>query len=75
MDFVFPVVHRIKIEESETIEKYLDLARELKKLWNMKVTVISVVVDALGTFSNSLERRLEELEIREGIKSILSTEL
>ena len=28
--------------------KYLDLARELKKLWNLKVTVIPIVVEALG---------------------------
>ena len=32
------------------IDKYLDLARELKKLWKMRVTVIPVVLGALGTF-------------------------
>ena len=38
------------------IDKYLDLARELKKLWNI-VTVISIVVGALGTvFRNLLYR-------------------
>ena len=30
-------------------DKYIDLARELKKLWNMKVTVIPIVIGALGT--------------------------
>ena len=29
--------------------KYLDLTGKLKKQWNMKVTVISVVIGALGT--------------------------
>ena len=35
-DFVFPADHRISLKESEKNDKYLDLARELKKLWNMK---------------------------------------
>ena len=36
------------IIKSEKRDKYLDLARELKK-GNMKVTVIPIVVGALGT--------------------------
>ena len=31
-----PADHRIKLKECEKRDKYLDLARELKKLWNMK---------------------------------------
>ena len=31
VDFVVPADHWVKIEESEKINKYLDLARELKK--------------------------------------------
>ena len=30
-DFAVPVENRVKIKESEKIDKYLDLARELKK--------------------------------------------
>ena len=29
--------------------KYLDLTRELKKQWNLKVTIIPIVIGALGT--------------------------
>ena len=36
------------MNETEKIDNYLDLARELKKLWNMKVTVIPIVVSTLG---------------------------
>ena len=36
------------MKKIETINKYLYLARELKKLWIMRVTVIPVVVGALG---------------------------
>ena len=31
---------RVKLKESEKKDKYMDFARELKKLWNMKVTII-----------------------------------
>ena len=39
VDFTVPTNHRIKLKESEKKDKYLDLARELKILWNMKVTI------------------------------------
>lgn len=35
--------------ESENAEKYLDLAREVRKLWNMNVTDLSSVIGTLGT--------------------------
>ena len=49
VDFAVPADHRVKRKENEKMDKYLDLARELKKLWNMKVKVIPIVVGALGT--------------------------
>ena len=52
MDFAVPADHRVKLKESEKRNKYLDLARELKKLRNMKVTLIPIVTDALGTVTN-----------------------
>ena len=45
--FAIPVVQGMKIKESEKTEKYIDLAGELKKLWNMKVTVISIMAKIL----------------------------
>ena len=43
-------------------DKYLDLARELKKLWNMKVTIVPIVVGALGTITKGLLKGQEDLE-------------
>ena len=59
MDFAVPADHRVKLKENENMYKYLDLARELKKLWNMKVKVIPIVVGALGTVPKGLEKGLE----------------
>ena len=44
MDFAVPANHRIKLMENEKKAKYLDLARELKKLWNMTVTIILIEI-------------------------------
>ena len=38
----------MKIKEFESIGKCLDLARNLRKLLNIKVTVLPVVVGTLG---------------------------
>ena len=51
------------MKESEKIETYLDLARELEKLGNRMVTVIPITVDVLGTVSKDLEKRPWELEV------------
>ncbi len=63
MDFAVPADHGVKLKESEK-KKYLDLPRELKKLWNMKLTVIPIVIDTLGTVTERLVKGLEDLEIR-----------
>ena len=41
--------HSIKLKECEKKDKYLDLARELKKLWNMKGIIIPIVIGAFAT--------------------------
>ena len=40
MEFAVPADHLVKINENEKRDEYLYLDRELKKVWNMKVTVI-----------------------------------
>ena len=53
----------MKIKENEKRDKYLDLAREIKKLWNMKVIVIRFVICVLRMIPKALVKGLEELEI------------
>ena len=73
MDFVVPADQRVKIKEFEKREKYLDLIRELKKLWNMRMTVVPIVISAHGTVPKLLERELEHLESGGQIESIQTT--
>ena len=64
MDFAVPADHRVKLKEIEKKDKYLNLARESKKLRNMKMTFIPIVIGALGTVTEELLKGLEDLEIR-----------
>ena len=61
--FVVLADHWIKLKENEKKDNYFDLARELKKLWNMKVTIIPIVIGAFGTVTKGLLKGLEDLEV------------
>ena len=75
VDVAVPADHRIKLKESEKKDKYLDLAREFKKLWNMKVTIIPIVIGAFGTVTKVLLKRLEDLKVGERVEIIQTTAL
>ena len=55
MDFAVPVDHRVKIKRKWELKK---------KLWNMKVTFIPIVIGTLSTYIEGLLKGLEDLEIR-----------
>ena len=70
IDFTIPYDTRVDNEEVEKIEKYLDLARELKKVWNIKVAVVLLVVEALGKPPKALEKRLKTIGIETKITEL-----
>ena len=49
VDFAVPADHIVKLKENEKKDKYASPARGLKKTWKMKVTIIPIVIGALGT--------------------------
>ena len=53
--------YRVKVKEGKRLYKYLDLAKESKKLWNMKVTGIPIV--------EALKMRLDKLKTVEWIET------
>ena len=67
--------YRINLKESETKDKYLDLARELKKLWNMKVTIVPILIGALDTIPKESFKGLEDLEVGGRVETIQTTSL
>ena len=67
---------RVKLKESERrISTWTDLARELKKLWNIKVMIIPILIGAFGTVTKGLVQGLEDLEIRERVEAVQTTAL
>ena len=75
VDFSTLADHIIKLKEGEKRDKYLDLVRELKKLWNMKVTIIPIVIAAFGTVPKGLLKGLEDLEVGDRVETIQTTAL
>ena len=51
------------------------IARELKKLWNMKVTIIPIVIGAFGMLTKGLLKGLEDLEVGGRVEIIQTTAL
>ena len=59
--FAAPADHRVRLKECEKKDNYLDLARKIEKLWNMKMTIILIVIGTLGSDSKWLIQGLENL--------------
>ena len=74
-DFAVPADHRIKLKECEKKDKYLDFAKDLKKKWNMEVTIIPIVIGAFGTVTKGLLKGQEDLEIGGRVETIETTAL
>ena len=62
MGFTHPADHRIKLKECEKKDKYLDLARELKKILNMNVVIVPIVIGDFGTVTKGLLTGLKDWE-------------
>ena len=75
IDFAVPADHRIKLKVCEKKDKYLDFARELKKLWNMQVRIIRIIIGAFGTVTKGLLKGLENLEVGRRVETIQTTAL
>ena len=75
VDFAVPADYKLKLKENEKRDKYQDFARELKKTWNMKVTVIPIVIGTLGTVTKGLVQDLKDLEISRRVETLQTTAL
>ena len=51
------------------------LLRKWKKQWNMKVTIIPIVIGAFGTVTKGLLKGLEDLEVGGRVETIQTTAL
>ena len=61
IDVAIPSDSNIRKKEHEKLEKYQGLKEQLEKMWGMKVTVVPVVVGALGAVTPKLDAWLQEI--------------
>ena len=73
IDFAIPYDSRVDKKEAEKIEKYQDLARDIKRLWNTQVKIVPVVIGALGTTPRLLPKRLKDIGIETRIVDLQKT--
>ena len=66
---------RIGEKEKDKIAKYQDLGRELQKIWNVKVKIISLVVGSLGAIPKQFGNRLKQIGIAVGTTQVQKTVL
>ena len=59
-----------KNKESRKIDKYVDLATELERLWNIEERKMTVVVGSLWTIPKRLIKRVENLKLCECIHAM-----
>ena len=75
IDLAIPADHNMKNKENEKWDKYLNHARIKKKQLNIKVTMMPIVIGALGGSSKGLIRKVIRLEIGGRIETIQITAL
>ena len=56
VEFATPANHKIKLKEMVKKDKYQNLKRKLKRLRNMKGTVISIIIGALDTITKYCDK-------------------
>ena len=72
---LFLADHKIKLKKCEKKDNYLDLALELKILWNMKIKILQIVIGAFGTVTKGLLKSLEDQEAGGRVDTIQTTTL
>ena len=75
LDIAIPVDVNIRNKEQEKIVKYQDLAREIRKTWNVSTKVIPIVIGALGTVTDRLEQYLKDIGVTTRIELIQKSTL
>ena len=70
VDFAVPMDHGVKTKEDDKVDTYMDLAAEVRRQFRVKTVIVPIVVGALGTVPQRLEKYLEKLEIPDIIGSM-----
>jgi hypothetical protein len=62
-----------KDDDDNDNNKYKDLAIEIQRLWNVKATVIPVIIGATGTISKSFRKYVSNIPGNHDVKEVQKT--
>ena len=62
MDFAIPMNHHVKEKEEEKIDRYMDLAAEVRRQFRVKIVIVPIVLGAMGTVPAKLSKSLEKYD-------------
>ena len=57
--------YHIRVKEEEKIDKYMDLAAEVRRQFRVKAVIVPIVLGALQTVPAKLSESLKKLEIED----------
>jgi len=60
-------------KEAKKKLKYKGLGREIQRMWNLKCTIMPVIIGATGIVTRSLRKNLEAVPGRHSIDSLQKT--
>jgi hypothetical protein len=75
IDVAIPSDKSVIQKEAEKKLKYKNLSIEIQRMWNMKCSVIPVIIGATGIVSRSLQKYLETIPGQHSIYSLQKTDI
>jgi len=70
---VIPADRNVVQKEAEKKLKYKSLCVEIQRMWNLKCTIIPVIIVATGIVTRSLRKNLEPIPGKHSIDSLQKT--
>jgi hypothetical protein len=73
IDVAIPADRNVVQKEAENKLKYKSLYREIQRMWNLKCTIIPVIIGAIRIVTRSLRKNLESVPRKHSIDSLQKT--
>jgi len=73
IDVAIPADRNVVQKEAEKKVKYKNLYIEIERMWNLKCTIVPVIIGATGIVTRSLKKNLEAVPGKRSIDSLQKT--
>ena len=73
IDVAIPADRNIVQKEAENKLKYKSLCTEIQRMWNLKCTIVPVIIGATGIVTRSLKKNLETIPGKHSTDSLQKT--